>query len=337
MKLDQVIQLMLPEIEKELKQAIDRGVPGEVSQLRSMLAYHLGWEGEGAGPVAQGKRIRPLLVLLSAASSGADWRKALPAAVSVELIHNFSLIHDDIQDVSEKRRGRPTVWVKWGIAQAINAGDLLFTLAFYNLHGLAGTKSFETVTEANRILQEACIHLTRGQYLDISYETRQEISLSEYWPMIGGKTGALLAASVELGALSAGASDERRQLFRKYGYSLGLAFQVWDDWLGVWGDPKVTGKSVASDLLAGKKTLPVIYALEKDTSFRDRWVKGAIQPGEIQAISQMMIESGAKEFTEKEAARLTGEAISALKQASQDCEGSQALEELTYKLISRKN
>ncbi len=337
MKLNQAMQWMLPEIEKELRLVIEKGIPGEVSGLRSMLAYHLGWEGEGAGSEAQGKRIRPLLVLLSAVSSGADWKAALPAAASVELIHNFSLIHDDIQDCSETRRGRSTVWMTWGIAQAINAGDLMFTLAFYSLTGLLKYFSAEVVAEANRILQEACINLTRGQYLDISYETRSEISMNEYWPMIAGKTGALLAAAVELGALSGGMSYERRQVFRKYGNSLGLAFQVWDDWLGLWGDPQVTGKSTASDLLTGKKTLPVLFTIETNPLFRDRWMKGSIQSEEIPEISEIMIKSGAKDFTESEANRLTNEALTALEQVSRDNEASGALMELTSRLIGRKN
>ena len=302
-----------------------------------MLSYHMGWEGENAGLEAQGKRIRPLMTLLSAVAAGEGWEQALPAAASVELVHNFSLIHDDIQDCSETRRGRATVWVKWGVAQAINCGDLMFTLAFYDLNKLALSHPPAAVIEAARILQEACINLTRGQYLDLLYAERQEISILDYWPMVGGKTAALLSAAVELGALSAEASKERRQAFRTYGYALGLAFQAWDDWLGLWGDPSIIGKSTASDLIAGKKTLPVLYALNVNASFREHWLKGPVQPEEVPFFSKMLVDSGAKEYTEKEAARLTGEALAALEQAAQYKDGYQVLHELTNRLLGRKN
>ena len=133
MALKDYMQAMQPAIETELQQLINQSIPSEYPELRAMLTYHMGWEGEGAGPEAQGKRIRPLLVLLCAEAAGGNWRSALPAAAAVELLHNFSLIHDDIQDNSPLRRNRPAVWVKWGAAQAINAGDVLFTLAFVSL------------------------------------------------------------------------------------------------------------------------------------------------------------------------------------------------------------
>lgn len=337
MKLDQYIEVMLPKIEQSLRDVIDRNVAPETPELRSMLAYHLGWEGEGAGINAQGKRIRPLLVLLSAACASETWQPALPAAAAVELVHNFSLIHDDIQDRSEKRRGRPTVWVKWGIAQAINAGDLMFTLAFYALHDLAGETQQPVALEASRILQEACIHLTRGQYLDLSFENRQVIDIEDYWPMVGGKTAALLSAAAELGALVAGAGEERRIHFRSLGYFLGLAFQAWDDWLGLWGDPLITGKSNQSDLVAGKKTLPVLFALKHDLAFRQRWLKGCVQPDEVPEIAQMLTACGAKEYTEKEANRLSIEAGKALEKAGQNNEATFALRELTDRLLQRKH
>ena len=193
-----------------------------------MLTYHMGWEGEGAGPEAQGKRIRPLLVLLCAEAAGGNWRAALPAAAAVELLHNFSLIHDDIQDNSPLRRNRPTVWVKWGAAQAINAGDVLFTLAFLALQDLAGTLPPQNVLLASHILQETCLRLTEGQYLDMSYETRPALPLDAYWPMIGGKTSALLACCCELGALVGGAEEPAARLFPRIWLSrLGWHSRCW--------------------------------------------------------------------------------------------------------------
>ncbi|MBE9475272.1 MAG: polyprenyl synthetase family protein, partial [Chloroflexi bacterium] len=175
-------QELLDAIEGELlhKSIGDQG-DSELRQYYSMLTYHLGWEGEGAGPEARGKRVRPLLLLLTCAAAGGDWQNALPAAAAVELIHNFSLIHDDIQDNSPIRRGRETVWKRWGIAQAINAGDAMFTLAHLSLLRLERTTSSTITTQAANTLQLACLQLTKGQYLDLEFETQAQLPMKAYW------------------------------------------------------------------------------------------------------------------------------------------------------------
>jgi geranylgeranyl diphosphate synthase type I len=336
-------QGMRSAIEAEMQQFIDRMLPADYPELRSMLTYHMGWEGEGAGPDAQGKRIRPLLVLLCAEAAGGEWRRALPAAVAVELLHNFSLIHDDIQDNSPLRRNRPTVWVKWGAAQGINAGDVMFTLAFLAIQELASMLPPQDVLLANRILQHTCLRLTEGQYLDMAYEKKPKLPIDAYWPMIGGKTSALLACCCELGALVAGTSEERRVAFHAYGYSLGLAFQVLDDWLGIWGDTVLTGKSAESDLVSGKKTLPVVFALSKDSAFARRWMQGSIKPEEVPALAGMLEEEGAQEHTLQTAEKLTQQALDALRDATaasqSDCarEAAQSLHSLTQALLRRKS
>lgn len=337
MTLQQDLQVMRPAIETALQAFIDRCLPAGYPELRAMVAYHMGWEGEGAGPEAQGKRIRPLLVLLSAQAAGGDWQQALPAAVAVELLHNFSLVHDDIQDNSPLRRNRPTVWVKWGTPQAINTGDVLFTLSFLSLQDLMLVLSPEDVLRASRILQKTCLSLTEGQYLDMSYESRPVISMDAYWPMIGGKTSALLACCCELGALIAGAGEDRLDAFRNYGNALGLAFQVLDDWLGIWGDVAVTGKSAASDLISGKKTLPVLYGLAQERAFARRWVQGGITPEEVHQLAEMLKTEGAYAFTVDTAERLTRQAKDALTQAAVTPAGFQSMMELTDSLLRRKN
>jgi geranylgeranyl diphosphate synthase, type I len=341
MNLQEYIQVMRPAIEEALQQMIHQSLPAAYPELRGMLDYHMGWEGEGAGPEAQGKRIRPLLVLLSAEAAGGNWRDALPAAVAVELLHNFSLVHDDIQDNSPLRRSRPTVWVKWGIAQAINAGDVLFTLAFLSIQGLARTLPAQQVLLASQVLQQTCLRLTEGQYLDMSYESKNNLPIDAYWPMIGGKTSALLACCAELGALTGGAEEAQREYFREYGYSLGLAFQVLDDWLGIWGDVALTGKSVDSDLASGKKTFPVVHALSKEGPFARRWTKGRVLPEEVADVVCMLEEEGAQAYTLETAERLTNQAMEALCHASGSAASgsaaSGALEELTRALLARKN
>ncbi|WP_322509778.1 polyprenyl synthetase family protein [Anaerolinea sp.] len=338
MMLNQVVQEMLPRIEEELRQVIEATSSPNTPQLSAMLRYHLGWEGEGAGQEAQGKRIRPLLVLLSAQAVGGKWEQALPAAAAVELVHNFSLIHDDIQDQSTLRRGRPTVWVKWGIAQAINAGDAMFTQAFWALNRLEQTISSQTALEASRILHQVCLRLTEGQYLDLAYEKVDTLPLEAYWPMVGGKTAALLGGCVELGGLCSHASPEQRTALREFGENLGLAFQVLDDWLGIWGDAALTGKSTDSDLVSGKKSLPVLYGLANSETFSQRWRRGKITSEEVNDIAGLLQDCGAEAFTLNTAEELTQKALDALNRAfEQNRERSLLLSELAKKLLSRKS
>ncbi|MCK4964408.1 MAG: polyprenyl synthetase family protein, partial [Dehalococcoidia bacterium] len=202
--------------------------------------------------------------LLACEAVGGSWHKALPAAVGMELMHNFSLIHDDIQDDDVERRHRPTVWSIWGKPQAINAGDALATIAGLALLGLAhrGIPAGKQLL-THKLMYEACLTTIEGQYLDISYESRFDILVSDYLEMTERKTAALISHSLEVGALL-GSDDEAviRGLSR-VGWNLGLAFQVRDDILGIWGDEKKTGKPWGSDIRHRKKSLPIAYALEK--------------------------------------------------------------------------
>jgi geranylgeranyl diphosphate synthase type I len=326
---------MLPAVEVELRRNVETAGQAELAGLRQMLAYHMGWEGEGAGPEASGKRIRPLLVLLCCAAAGGDWTHALPAAAAVELVHNFSLIHDDIQDNSDRRRGRLTVWKLWGVPQAINSGDTMFTLAHLAVLRLAETAAPEVVLQAAQWLQETCLHLTQGQYLDISYEHRHDLALTDYWPMVEGKTAALLSTCTRLGALVAGAAPARLEAYRQFGRWLGLAFQAQDDLLGIWGDADLTGKSAASDLLTGKKSLPVLYGLGLRGAFANRWAQGPIAAAEVPALAAQLAEEGGRAYTQEAADRLTNDALQALAQAGPTGEAGVALTSLAKKLLNR--
>jgi geranylgeranyl diphosphate synthase, type I len=328
---------MQPAVEFELERVVNQSIEDDYPQLRSMLRYHLGWEGEGSGRDAQGKRVRPLLVLLTTSSAGGDWQSALPAAAAVELIHNFSLIHDDIQDQSPMRRGRSTVWVKWGVAQAINAGDLMFTLAHLSLLNLKGVIPAEDILSASQVLHQTCVQLTKGQFLDIWNESEKSIPMDAYWPMISGKTASLLACCTELGAIVAGAGLERRNAFREFGYKLGLAFQVQDDWLGIWGNSSQTGKSTDSDLVSGKKTLPVLYAIQQQKQFAQRWANGPITASEVPELAQLLIDEGAQTYTERLSNQLTLESLEALDAGSISNEAGAALRNLAKKLLGRYN
>jgi geranylgeranyl diphosphate synthase type I len=337
--LPQFSQLLLPAIENELSTVVNRGFSVLTEPLRFMLAYHLGWEGEGAGKEAQGKRIRPLLVLLITAACGNSWENALPAAAAVELIHNFSLIHDDIQDQSELRRGRRTLWMNWGIAQAINAGDAMFSLAQLAISKLQKTTSSQVTCQASELLNQTCFKLTKGQFLDLSYASRQDVTLDDYWPMINGKTAALLATCAEMGALMGGASSEVQAFSRDFGLNLGLAFQVQDDLLGIWGQTEQIGKSNESDLASGKKSFPVLYGLSRNGQFARRWTSGPITPPEIPEVVEMLTNEGGLIFTQAEADRLTQQALKALDNIVQvpSNDAGKALVELAHSLLQRQS
>lgn len=323
----------------ELQQAIEADLQAVVRQadgpglaeLHGMLAYHMGWEGEGAGLRATGKRVRPMLVLLTCAAASGDWQAALPGASAVELIHNFSLIHDDIQDGSETRRGRPTLWTRWGEAQAINAGDALFALAHLALQGLEGA----IYAQAAQLLPQTSLQLTQGQYMDLAYETRAELSLADYWPMVRGKTAVLMAACTRLGALVAGAKDTALDAFSRFGMQLGLAFQAHDDILGAWGDEAETGKSAHSDLLSGKKSLPVLFGLEHSEEFKGRWAAGVADEKEASELAAMLQAAGAQDYAEAQVQKLTSEALEALAQTRASEKSTKDLRELTQELVGR--
>jgi len=337
MILDSYQEEMLPAIEEELKTVVQQANGAGLNELHDMLIYHLGWEGEGAGKKASGKRVRPLLVLLSAAAISEDWSKALPAAAAVELLHNFSLIHDDIQDNSELRRGRKTIWSKWGIPQAINAGDAMFALAHMALNRLETLCGPQVYIQAAQLLPRSTLQLTQGQYLDLAYENSRDLNVESYWPMVHGKTAILLSTCTQLGALINGASDERLDSFAIFGEKLGLAFQVHDDILGIWGSSVETGKSTSSDLLSEKKSLPLLYALNNDAVFSRAWQKRSGQVKEIENLTKLLTDAGARNYAEQVAEKLTEESLDSLAQGLPLSDAGQALEKLALELVRRNN
>lgn len=338
---------MLEAIEKELQRQVARLDQPRTKQFHEMLTYHMGWTGEGAGVEATGKRIRPLLVLLASASFGLEekkeekeidfyWLHAKSAAAAIELIHNFSLVHDDIQDNSDKRRGRNTVWVNWGAPMAINVGDALFVIANQAILDLAEYYPSEVVIKAAGILNNSCLDLTRGQFLDMSYEERNDLGIDEYWPMVGGKTSALLAACTHIGALLGNASEAEQEAYRLFGWHLGLAFQVQDDILGIWGDELITGKSAASDLVEGKNSLPVLYGLGKQGKFAERWAQGSITTSEVKDVAVQLEIEGGKKYAEEVSIKETQKALAYLDQANPRGEAGEAMHQLANMLLKRK-
>ncbi len=328
---------LLSAVENHLRKTLAHIGDQRYLDLRAMMEYHLGWVGESTAQKDGGKRIRPLLLLLSCVAAEGKWETALPAASAVELIHNFSLIHDDIEDNSPLRRGRPTIWAKWGIPQAINTGDAMFTIAHLSVLDLARNVPPNIVLHSARLLQQTCLDLTKGQYLDIAYEETREINIDDYWPMVAGKTAALLSACTEIGAVIAESDPTIQEQYRIFGYKLGLAFQVRDDILGIWGDAALTGKSIESDLLSGKKSLPILYALSNEGEFATRWQEGAITEDEVDYMIAILESEGAKSYAQSEAVKLHKEAIEALDKAKPSAPAGNILRELVGNLLDRQS
>lgn len=326
---------LLARIEQELQAQVARLDMPRTRPFHEMLTYHMGWTGEGAGPEATGKRIRPLLLLLCTSACEADWQSALPAAAAVELVHNFSLVHDDIQDNSGKRRGRATTWVKWGSPMAINVGDALFVLSNQAIIDLHESYPAEVVVQAAQILHDTCLELTRGQFLDMSYEERDDLRVEDYWPMVAGKTAALLSACCHIGSLLGGADESRQDAFRSFGHYLGMAFQIQDDILGIWGDEMMTGKSAASDLVEGKNSLPVLAGLGANGEFATRWKRGPIRVEEVQEIARLLANEGGYETSIEAARQMTDLALLSVREADPRGEAGQALFELADRLLKR--
>jgi geranylgeranyl diphosphate synthase, type I len=278
--------------------------------MRALSEYHFGWRDEQGNAVEAfgGKAVRPLLALLSAEAVGGTAEAAVPAAVAVELVHNFSLVHDDIMDGDHTRRHRPTVWKVHGVGPAILAGDAMLDLAYRTL----GDR------HAAELLGTAVQTLLEGQASDLAFEKRTDVTLRECSAMAEAKTGALMAAATALGALAGGATEPAQRRMHRFGSRLGLAFQFVDDLLGIWGDPEVTGKPVHSDLRNAKKSLPVVAAMgaglpasaELSELYRAGEPLTAVQ---AQRAAELVEECGAKHWCQRRADELLAEALDELR------------------------
>ncbi|HXQ96271.1 MAG TPA: polyprenyl synthetase family protein [Candidatus Acidoferrales bacterium] len=309
------LRAMITDTEAEILRVVEAADAPTTRALYDMVRYHLGLDGASG---VSGKRLRPLLGLLAYASITGDYARALPGAAAVELGHNFSLVHDDIEDRDVERRHRAALWTVFGVGQAINTGDTLFVLSRLALHRLTDLGfSDGKVLRLMRLYDDTCLALCEGQFLDLwGSEHGGSMSVELYFDMIGRKTAALIAASIEAGAMLA--TDDRAVVdaYRRFGWALGLAFQLNDDLLGIWGQERVTGKE-PSDLAKRKKTLPVLYALEHASNAdRERLLaiydRADPTPDEVAEIRAILGRSGAADYTRTEARRLRDEALAAL-------------------------
>ncbi|GAA3242642.1 polyprenyl synthetase family protein [Actinocorallia longicatena] len=297
--------------------------------VRHIAGYHFGWwDATGQPSEPTGKALRPTLTLLACQAVGGDVEAAVPAAVAVELVHDFSLLHDDVMDGDRTRRHRPTAWTVFGTGPAILTGDVLLTLAV-ELVAAAGPHA--------RILTSAVLDLLGGQNADTSFEQRDDVTLSECVAMAVGKTGALLRVSCTLGALAGGATPDQVARLGLFGEHLGLAFQHVDDLLGIWGDPAATGKPVHSDLLNRKKSLPVVAALTSGTPAGDELASFYFaQPEFDPARAAALVEqAGGRDWSRERAAQLLRQALDTLNVAAPDTTATGELTALARMAVDR--
>ncbi|AYK14687.1 MAG: polyprenyl synthetase family protein [Methanosarcina flavescens] len=281
---------------------------------------------------AGGKRLRPAVLILAAEAVGSNLKSVLPAAVAVELVHNFTLIHDDIMDRDDVRRGRPAVHKIWGEAGAILAGDTLYSKAFEILSKVENEPV--RILKCMDVLSKTCTEICEGQWLDMDFEKREKVSKSGYIEMVEKKTSVLYAAAAKIGALLGGASDEVAEALSEYGRLIGIGFQMYDDVLDMVSPEEVLGKVRGSDLMEGKHTLIVIDAFEKGVKL-DIFGKGEATQEETDEAVSILTECGSIDYVKNLAISYINEGKAKL-DALQDCPEKDLLLQIADYMISRK-
>jgi geranylgeranyl diphosphate synthase type I len=310
------LERLIADTEREMLGVIARVEDERTRELYAMVRYHMGLDSDAP----RGKRMRPLIGLLAYQSIAGDHAAALPGAAAVEMGHNFSLVHDDIEDHGTERRHRPALWTVSGVPQAINTGDTLFTLSRMALYRLR-EEGFDDsrILRLMRLYDETCLALCEGQFMDIWTSEHDEwMSVDYYFDMIGRKTASLIAGSAEAGAVLATEDEAVIAAYRSFGWALGLAFQLNDDLLGIWGDEAATGKAT-SDIATRKKTLPLIYALAQATGHDGQRLRAILaqkeaepDPDEVAEVLGILERVGAREFTRTRAREYRDQALAEL-------------------------
>ena len=330
----------VPLIENEMMRALqDRRLPHY-----GLMRYHLGWEDREGRPERwfKGKMLRPLLCLLSCEAVGGNAENALPAAAALEFLHNFSLIHDDIEDYSPERHGRETLWKIWGIPLAVNAGDGMFALAHVTVERLGETGlSPGKALEIRRLLDVASLELCEGQYLDLEYERRLDVTCKNYLDMAADKTSALMSAAAAGGAVIGGAPPDVVGLFQEFGRNLGFAFQIRDDILGIWGKSTEMGKPTGEDIYARKKSFPVVFALERSCGderarLRALYEKPELTAADVEDVLAALDSVSAREESQKVAARYASRALNRQRGLKMAAESRRNLKALADYFVDRE-
>jgi geranylgeranyl diphosphate synthase, type I len=308
--------------------------------------YHLGWNDETLTPMSEaerrrhgGKRLRGVLTVLAAEAMGGDGRAAAPGGAAIELIHNFSLVHDDVEDNDEERRHRRTVWKLWGVPQAINVGSNMQAMVDMAVLRLRSAYPAETVVRIFECVTRAVVLMTEGQYLDMAAEDAHEMSLEEYFRMTGGKTAALLEGALRVGAILGSADESRLEAMAAFGRGFGLAFQCRDDFLGIWGEPSLTGKPVGSDILQGKRSLPVVHALSAAPaeSLAGKRLRHSLRERDVPSVLALFASLGTAEFVNQRVEEHTAASLSGLERAKAASPYGEAIRDIAEYALGRES
>jgi geranylgeranyl diphosphate synthase type I len=330
--LEDEIKSISIEIEKNLLSFFEK-LPDD--DITNIIRYHMGWLNRDfqSEEGYKGKRLRPFLCSFVCKLTGGNIEESYPAGIALELIHNFSLIHDDIQDRDILRRGRETVWSIWGEPQGINIGDAMIFLAYNAIieSSLPVEKKYKLLT----LLNNSVLKLCKGQFLDVSFEKRDSVNIDEYIAMVEGKTSAMFEASAGMGIISAG-KEELLDSFLEFGKNLGIGFQIYDDILGLWGDPKVTGKPVGSDLLQNKKTYPIILGMNQLPSLVPLILKEKKNKEEVESIISEFEKRGIRNQCKERASFYISKAREIIEELAIEQKSKELLLEFTYYLAERE-
>jgi geranylgeranyl diphosphate synthase type I len=308
--------------------------------------YHLGWVDEQLAPLSPadrrkhgGKRLRGVLTILACEAVGGAGVSASAAGAAIELIHNFSLVHDDVEDHDEERRHRPTVWKLWGVPHAINVGSNMQAMVDVAVLRLSDRFPPAEVVQAFRIITRAVVQMTEGQYLDMAAQDAQTMSLAQYFRMTGGKTAALIEGALEVGATLGTKDAGRIESLARFGRAFGLAFQCRDDYLGIWGEPALTGKPVGSDLIQGKRSLPVVHALESAGPETDAGarLRAALEARDVPAVLDLFEQLGTAKFVAERVEEHTAAALDALDRAGVDNPYGEAIRDIARYALGRES
>ena len=328
--------------------ALRRAVATLSDEIRPAAEYHLGWVDAAGLPLSTdgGKGIRPAFAILSAEVVGASAAIGVPGAVGVELVHNFSLIHDDVIDGDVERRHRATVWSLFGVGQAVVTGDALLTLGqqviLNSSMTLGSSVAADPVNAARAALHlaDATAAMNSGQALDMAFEHHRSVTYEECLKMEGGKTGALLSCAASIGAVLAGADEVTVEALGVFGMQLGLSFQAVDDLLGVWGDPATTGKATFADLRQHKKTLPVTAAIAVGgpgaRELEDLLAIGELSDSDVARAAELVEALGGRQRATDQARESMEHALAALDVAASDQAAKGELIELAHFIVDRQ-
>ncbi|MDP6454633.1 MAG: polyprenyl synthetase family protein [SAR202 cluster bacterium] len=337
----------LPQMFQRYRASISSSLRDGLSQQHSdvydMLRYYMGWVDENGRPheAMEGKALRPTLCLFACEAVGGAVEMAMPSAIALEFIHNFSLIHDDIQDRDETRHNRKTLWAVWGDPKALVAGNVLRVVADECLHQLLDSGlDYDRALSAGTLLTEAYLEMIEGQYLDLQFEGRHDIAMSDYLNMISRKTGALIRCSLNLGAVVGAREAGVGDAFKESGRAMGYVFQIIDDVLGVWGDEETTGKPVGADIRRKKNSYPVVYAMEM-ADHNDRrmlneiYEKDELDDADVESVLAVMDRLNVKNHAQREAEKYADVAMEYLAPVELSSEARREVEDLAHFLLVR--